>query len=212
MMHASPRMLVVGTAPFVQTCAASIAATSTLVATLLVNRVPGAGHDLTGLAAYPPGEWTAFAASGPDLLNLLRLGLMAELRHAGYSLGSTVSPRASVPPSWRPGENAHVSDGAIIGPGFAARHNVVVSAGAILGPDVSLGHSVWIGAGAIIGAGATIGHGTTIAAGAVVGPRVRIGRQCDLGVARDYRDDVGDRTFTGGRFEDAVRIYACRPT
>jgi len=212
MMHAPPRMLVVGTAPFVQTCAASIAATSTLVATLLVNRVPGAGHDLTGLAAYPPGEWTAFAASGPDLLNLLRLGLMAELRHAGYSLGNTVSPRASVPPSWRPGENTHVSDGAIIGPGFAARHNVVVSAGAILGPDVSLGHSVWIGAGAIIGAGATIGHGTTIAAGAVVGPRVRIGRQCDLGVARDYRDDVGDRTFTGGRFEDAVRIYACRPT
>ncbi len=212
MMHVPPRLLVVGTAPSVQTCAASVAATPTLVATLVVGRVPGAGHDLTGLAAYPPGEWTAFAASGPDLLNLLRLGLMAELRHAGYSLGSTVSPRAFVPPSWRPGENTHVGDGAIIGPGFAARHNVVVSAGAILGPDVSLGHSVWIGAGAIIGAGATIGHGTTIAAGAVVGPRVRIGRQCDLAVARDYPDDVGDRTFTGGGFEDAVHIYTCRPT
>lgn len=212
-MTPPPRpLLVVGTSPMLETCAACLDATKTQVVTVAVDRTPGAGHDLTALSAYPPGEWTAFAAIGPDLLNLLRLGLMADLRHAGYALGTLVSIRSSVPPSWRPGENCFVDDGAIIGSSVTARHNVVVGTGAIIGAGTTLGHSVWIGAGAIIGPDATIGDGTTIAAGAVVAPGVRIGRQCDLGLAREYRDDVADRTFEGGPFGEAVRIFASGPT
>jgi len=40
------------------------------------------------------------------------------------------------------------------------------------------------------------------------GQRVRIGRQCELGLAREYLVDVPDRTFFGGPFDDAVRIHA----
>jgi len=201
-------MLLVGTAPMLATCAASLAAASIPVETLAVHRVPGAGHDLAGLGAYPPSDWQAFAAVGYELLNLLRLDLMSALLHAGYRLGRIVDPKARVPTSWQPGENSHVGDSAVIGPGVTARHNVVVGTGAILGAGVSLGHSVWIGDGAIVGAGSTIGPGTTIAAGAIVGQRVRIGRQCELGLAREYLVDVPDRTFFGGPFDDAVRIHA----
>lgn len=207
-----PRLLVVGTSPMVETCAACADAAATRVVTLIVERIPGAGYDLAPLAPYPASDWTAFAAAGPELLNLLRLALMADLRAAGYPLATLLGPRASVARDWRPGENTRVEDGANIGPGVIARHNVVVGTGAIIGAGASLGHSVWIGAGAIIGAGAAIGQGTTITAGAIVGPRVRIGRQCELGVAREYPDHVPDRTFVGAPFEEPVRIVAGHST
>lgn len=207
MTRSPQRMLVVGASPMLETCAACLDASMTPVVTIVVDRSPGAAYDLTTLAEYPPSDWTAFAATGPELLNLLRLGLMADLRHAGYRLASVIGPQSTVPPSWRPGENTFVDNGAVIGPGVTARHNIVIGAGAIIGTGTALGHSVWIGPGAIVGAGATIGDGTTIAAGAVVAPRVRIGRQCELGIAREYRDDVADRTFVGGPFSEVVRIF-----
>lgn len=206
------RLLVVGSFSVVETCAACVDTRKARVVTAQVQRIPGAGYDLSPLAPYPASDWTAFAAAGPELLNLLRLALMSQLREAGYSLATLVSPRASVPPDWRAGENTLVDDGAIVGPGVSARHNVIIGAGAIIGAGVSLGHSVWIGAGAIIGSGATIGQGTTIAAGAIVGPQIQVGRQCELGFAREYRDHVPDRTFLGGTFEEPVHIVASRPT
>jgi hypothetical protein len=208
MIHDGRQVLVVGAGPMLELCAASLTERSGEVRRVPVERIPGSGHNLQPLAEFPPDRWYAFAAVGNDLLNMLRLGLMSELRNAGYRLVRIVSPSAHTPSGWQPGENAYIGDQAVIGPGAAIRHNTIIGAGAILGTAVTVGHSVWIGAGAIVGARSTIGASTVIAAEAVLRDGLRIGRQCELGVAREYHEDIPDRTYLAHPFEDAVQIFS----
>ena len=202
------QVVVVGAGPVLELCIAALTGPTVDARSVIVDRVPGSGHDLRRLAEYPPDRWRAFAAVGNGLLNLLRLGLMSELRGAGYRLVRIVSPSASVPRDWQPGENTYVGDRTVIGPGVTVRHNAFIDAGAIIGPGVTIGHSVWIGAGVILGAGASVGDGTIIAEGSILRDGIRIGRQCELGIARTYRADVVDRTFYGDQFEGGVRIHS----
>jgi UDP-3-O-[3-hydroxymyristoyl] glucosamine N-acyltransferase len=112
-----------------------------------------------------------------------------------------------IPPSWQPGENGFVAEGAVVGVGSTMRHNCWIGPRAIIGPNVKLGHSVWIGPGAILGDGVVVGDNTSIGAGAIVGDQVIIGRQCELLIAQEYRDPVADRTFYSRLFSEPVRIY-----
>jgi UDP-3-O-[3-hydroxymyristoyl] glucosamine N-acyltransferase len=204
-------VIIVGSGSIIDTCAAVLAARGAKVRTLQCERVDGAGFDLQPLVDYPAHEWQAFAAVGNDLLNLMRLGLMAELRGAGYHIARVISQRACVPDDWGTGENVFVDDGAVIGTGASVRHNVFIGAGAKVGAGAKLGHSIWIGPGAILGPGCMVGDGTIISAGAIVHEGVSVGRQCDLGIAREFRADVPDRTFFAEGFDGSVRIHSPIP-
>lgn len=162
--------------------------------------------DVASLTSYPPDEWFAFAAVGPSLLNLKRLGLMSSLRAAGYRMANIVSPNAVTPPGWNPTENLFLDNGVQIGTGTRILHNVSVQSGAIVGRDCDIGHSVWIGRGAILGDRVSIGDGTVLAPGAVVADGVKIGKQCEIAIAQRVLDDVPDRSFYSHLFEDVVRI------
>lgn len=207
MKPAGRRVVVAGEGALLEACLATLCGHAHEVRSATLERLPGRGYDLSPLVGTPADEWLAFAAVGNDLLNLLRLSLMSSLRSAGFRLASVVSPAANVPDGWTPGDNVFVGDRAVIGAGSSIKHAVVVNSGAVVGVGVRLEHSVWIGEGAILGPGAVIGSGTIVAPGAVIGKNARIGRQCDLGLAREYLDDVPDKTYFGRSFDDPVRIF-----
>ena len=202
------RVIVAGESPALELCAEALAALGNDVQTASLARDEAERFDISSLADVPPAQWFAFAAVGSELLNLRRLGLMSQLRGAGYRLVSVVSKTATVSPTFVPGENVFVGSGAVHESRVATRHNTHIAAGAVVGVGTTLGHSVWIGPRAVIGAGVSIGDGTIIAPGAIIADEVCIGRQCDLGIARTYTGNIPDRTFFSPVFDAAVRMYS----
>jgi len=204
-----PPLLVLGADTALQQC---IAAWSSLspdreVQALAISSADNFNYDLTPIENYDRRRWLAFAALSNDAINFPRLKLMTDLRLLGWRLDRFISPRAMVPPSWQPGENGFVADGAVIGVGSTMKHNCWIGPRAVIGSNVKLGHSVWVGPGAIVGDGAVVGDNTSIGAGAIVCDQVTIGRQCELLIAQEYRNSVADRTFISPLFSEPVRIY-----
>jgi hypothetical protein len=168
-------------------------------------------YDLTPIGAYPSDAWLFFVALSNEAINFRRLKLMTDLRLQGRKLDRFISPRAMTPPDWIAGENGFVSDGAVVGVDVTTKHNCWIGPRAVVGSGVQMGHSVWIGAGSIVGEGVSLGDNTSVGSGAIVANGVTVGRQCELLVAREYRDAIPDRTFFSPLFPSAARIYG-RPS
>jgi len=200
------RTLVIGTAEVAASVTAIVRDIDPDVAMLPVQRATGGGFDLGGLADYPPSQWRFVAAVGPEYLNLLRLGLFAQLRLAGYRATTAISGKAAIPANFRQEENVLVGPCAVIGEGTSIAHNAHIGAGAVVGRNCVVDHSVWIAPGAIIGVGVHIGECTVLGSGVIVGDAVTVGRYCELGIARRHSSDVSDRSFESPLFDEVVRI------
>jgi hypothetical protein len=204
-----PSLLVIGAGTALQQC---VAAWSSLtpqreVQVVSISSADNFNYDLAPIENHDRQRWLAFAALSNDAINFARLKLMTDLRLLGWRLDRFISPHAVVPLSWQPGENGFVAEAAVVGVGSTMKHNCWIGSRAIIGPNVKLGHSVWIGPGAILGDGVVVGDNTSIGAGAIVADHVIIGRQCELLIAREYRDSVADRTFYSPLFSEPVRIF-----
>lgn len=200
------RTLIVGTDEMAASVAAIVNDIERDAATVPVPRVPGGGFDLGVLAAYPPSQWTFLAAVGSEFLNLLRLGLFAQLRLQGYKATRAISRKASLPQAFRQEENVVVGPNAVIGEGTTIAYNAHIGAGAVLGRNCVVDHSAWIAPGVILGDGVRIGECTILASGVVVGDGVGVGSHCELAIARQHFADVPDRSFESRLFDDVVRI------
>ena len=135
---------------------------------------------------FAPGRHLAFAPLGFRAMAAHRADVCHRLERLGYSLGTWVSPSASV---WRGLElrpnsivlaNATILPHASLGRDVAVRPNAVVSHhcrledhvtlanGAVLGGDAVIGERSWIGLGAVVRDGVTLAPRTLVGAGAVV--------------------------------------------
>ncbi len=204
----SKRLVIVGLAPFVVE-AAGVARENEPdrdISTLVLPVEDRFKFDMASLDALDPGECDAFVALDQRALNFSRLELVSILKARGFSLARLISKRALVDPNHRFGENTIVHVGAAISGDARIGYNVVIGPGCTVGSGARLGNSVYLAAGAVVGAASIVGDGTTVSSGSIVSAGVKVGKQCELGIARTYENDVPDKTFFSREYDGPVRI------
>ena len=139
--------------------------------------------------------------------NFSRLELFQGAIERGLRMPALVSPRALVAVNVKLGPNTLLGDGVIVGPDSTIEYNCVLQAGVIVGTGVRIKTACWVSSGVQIGDGAEIGAHTTLRQGVLVAPGVKIGRNCDIGIAGTYRDDVAARTVFDPRYDARIVVF-----
>jgi sugar O-acyltransferase (sialic acid O-acetyltransferase NeuD family) len=131
---------------------------------------------------FPPASHGMLVAVGYSRMNAVRQALCQRARAKGYELVSHVSPRASVWPDLRVGDNTIVMDGATLGP------FVTIGEGCLLWPRVYVGHGSRVGdycylaANAAISGLSSVGSRCVLGPGCIVRDGVSVGEACVVGV------------------------------
>lgn len=130
---------------------------------------------------FPPSEYDVFIAISYSRLNAVRREKYLACKAMGYTLASYISPRASLFPNVRYGDNC-----------FFFEDNTIQ-------PFVTIGSNVTLWSGNHIGHHSTIADHCFLASHIVVSGGVRIEEACFLGVNATIRDHVtiGARSVIG---------------
>jgi len=139
---------------------------------------------------YGPSGHEMIIAVGYADNNRVRRGKMAAAAKMGYSLLSYVSPRAIVPPGFRPEPNVIIFEAATV-QRFAS-----IGAGSLIWPHAFIGHhavlgeAVFVGPNAAVCGGTDIGASVLIGAGAVVRDYLRVGTKAVVGAGATLLRDL----------------------
>lgn len=130
---------------------------------------------------FPAQSVRMFVAVGPVQANRIRAERFLQARALGYRFASHVSPRASVDPDVRIGENCSIGENAIVGAFTSIGENVFVSAASVVGHHCVLGDHCFVAAGAVVAGTVRVGARAFIGVNATIRDRVAIGEACIIG-------------------------------
>lgn len=159
--------------------------------------------------SHPPHSHDLIVAIGYADCNQARLDIMRRCLGLGYSLGHYISPRAVLPPSFKPEANTVIFEGAIIQRFAVLGKGVIVWPGAVICHHARLEDGVFVGPGATICGCTHIGERALIGAGAVVRDFLQVGRGAIVGAGSTLLRDLPDNALCNGG-ESPVRLNKAR--
>ena len=163
--------------------------------------------DLAVFEGLDPRERELFVAFDERFGNFKRLELMQAAQDRGFRPGAFVSPHAVVGQGVDIGSNVFIGDRVVLGAGTMVESNSVILAAAVIGISAHLGPSCWIETGVVVGNRARIGAHATLRTGVAISAHLSIGRNCELGIAGVYREDVAPGTIFDPRYDEPLRVY-----
>ena len=104
----------------------------------------------------------------------IREKIYNELKRAGATMATVVSPKAYVSPDTTIGEGSIVLHGAMINAGVATGVNCIINSMALLEHDVKVGNHVHVSTGALINGDCSVGNNCFIGSGAVMVNSIKI--------------------------------------
>ena len=147
---------------------------------------------------FPPVAARMVIPVGYQHINGLRRSRFENARQRGYTFITYVSPRASVWPTLKLGDNTLVYDQAIIQPYAELGTNCIVRSGANISHHSVVEDHVFIGAGVTMGGKCRIGEQAFIGVGAVLVDQVTIAPRTFVGAgAVVIRDTEPDGVYVG---------------
>ena len=169
--------------------------------------MPDYTFDLAVFEGIDPRERELFIAFDERFGNFKRLELMQVALDRGFLTGAFVSPHAIVGQGVDIGANVFIGDRVVLGAGTVVESNCVIQAAAVIGISAHLGSSCWIDTGVVVGNRARIGAHATLRTGVAISAHRSIGRNCELGIAGVYREDVAPGTIFDPRYDEPLRVF-----
>jgi len=156
-------------------------------------------------SAHPPANASLFIAVGPSSVNRVRARLFGAAKARGYHLLTHVSPRATVGPDVRIGENCFVFEGCIVETGASIGDDTILWSGAYVAHHSSIGRHCFLAPYAAVSGRSVVEDGCFLGIHSTVRDHVRVGRECVIGAGAVVRKDVAP----GGVYAapEAVRLH-----
>lgn len=171
------------------------------------RQMPDYTFDLAVFEGLDPRERELFVAFDERFGNFKRLELMQAALDRGFRLARFVSPHAIVGARVRIDANAFIGDRVVLGADTVIESNAMIHAAVVIGIAAHIGSSCWLDACVVVGSGARIGAHATLRTGVAIGPHRSIGRNCELGIAGVYREDLAPGTIFDPRYDEPLRIF-----
>ena len=146
----------------------------------------------TLLHDYPPSQYDMFVAIGYRSRNTIRAEKFAWASSVGYTLPSYVSPRASVFPDFKCGNNCLILENNTIQPFVEIGDNVTLWSGNHIGHHSKINDHVFISSHVVVSGGVNVGEGTFIGVNATIRDHLNIGTQCIIGAGTLLMSDTED--------------------
>ncbi|MDR0672813.1 MAG: hypothetical protein LBF93_03930 [Zoogloeaceae bacterium] len=162
--------------------------------------------DLSSLSTFPAAEWEISIAVNEFYINDVRRAFHEATASLGYQNVSLISPRASVDPGTKIGENVHIHAGVFVGAGSVIGHHAVLRPNVFVGEEVTIGAYVTLEANVSIRELASVGDFATVCANASLLRSTTVGTHCYLNLARQYMGQIPACTFYSPIFENPVRV------
>jgi len=130
--------------------------------------------------------------------NAARYRLGAEMKKAGFSLGTAIHPRSIVAADARIGQGTVIAAGAVVNPHVTIGENVIVNTGATVDHDGVLGDAVHISPGAHLAGGVRVGCETWIGMGSLILEGRDVGARTIIGAGSVVTRAIGDDVVAFG--------------
>jgi sugar O-acyltransferase (sialic acid O-acetyltransferase NeuD family) len=142
---------------------------------------------------YPPDAYRMFIAVGYRRVNRLRAERYQQAKAMGYELITHVSPRASVWPDLRIGDNCLVMDNVMIHPFVTIGNDVILWSGAHIGNGSTVGDHCWIASCAVVSGYVTVGPSCFLGSNCTIRHAITIGRETVVGAGAVIVKDTLER-------------------
>jgi UDP-N-acetylbacillosamine N-acetyltransferase len=146
-------------------------------------------------------EWSAFAASGNDVIRKEQIYLIKNL---GFQLFSIIAKSATVGFNCTISSGVFVGEQAHIGPNSLIQEGAIINTAAIIEHDCQIGSYSHISVNATIAGNSKIGDSCFIGTGATVIDKIKITNNCTVGAGSTVIKDITSSGIHVG--SPAVRI------
>ncbi len=144
-------------------------------------------------SVFPPQQYKMMIAVGYARVNKLRAERFYQAKEMGYRLISYLSPRASLWPDLKTGENCKIWANTLIQPFAQLGDNVFIGGGCTIGHHVVIKDHCFLAGGVIIGGSVTIEPYSFIGTGAIIRNRITIARESVVGAGSVILADTQEK-------------------